>query len=167
METPLCTSFIVYSTPMDYTAANQAALDMRNTTILREEIGGTYGASSPVQLNDLPKHKAILQVVFAAKPELNDTLVTTAQKIVADMAADGPTEEEFNMTVLNLKKNVPESRINNGYWLNLIKDYYLDSVEWDKAYEAAVNDLTAADVQNAAKALVESGNIIEFVQKPE
>ena len=174
METPLCTSFIVYSTPMDYTAANQAALDalsyildMRNTTILREEIGGTYGASSPVQLNDLPKHKAILQVVFAAKPELNDTLVTTAQKIVADMAADGPTEEEFNMTVLNLKKNVPESRINNGYWLNLIKDYYLDSVEWDKAYEAAVNGLTAADVQNAAKALVESGNIIEFVQKPE
>ena len=174
METPLCTSFIVYSTPMDYTAANQAALDalsyildMRNTTILREEIGGTYGASSPVQLNDLPKHKAILQVVFAAKPELNDTLVTTAQKIVADMAADGPTEEEFNMTVLNLKKNVPESRINNGYWLNLIKDYYLDSVEWDKAYEAAVNGLTAADVQKAAKALVESGNIIEFVQKPE
>ena len=174
METPLCTSFIVYSTPMDYTAANQAALDalsyildMRNTTILREEIGGTYGASSPVQLNDLPKHKAILQVVFAAKPELNDTLVTTAQKIVADMAADGPTEEEFNMTVLNLKKNVPENRINNGYWLNLIKDYYLDSVEWDKAYEAAVNGLTAADVQKAAKALVESGNIIEFVQKPE
>ena len=174
METPLCTSFIVYSTPMDYTAANQAALDalsyildMRNTTILREEIGGTYGASSPVQLNDLPKHKAILQVVFAAKPELNDTLVTTAQKIVADMAADGPTEEEFNMTVLNLKKNVPESRINNGYWMNLIKDYYLNPVEWDKAYEEAVNKLTAADVQKAAKALVESGNIIEFVQKPE
>ena len=71
------------------------------------------------------------------------------------------------MTVLNLKKNVPESRINNGYWMNLIKDYYLNPVEWDKAYEEAVNKLTAADVQNAAKALVESGNIIEFVQKPE
>ena len=174
METPLCTSFILYTVPMEYTAANEAALDalsyildMRNTTILREEIGGTYGASSPVQLSNLPKKQALLQVAFAAKPELNDTLVATAQKIVADMAAEGPTEEEFNMTILNLKKNVPENRINNYYWVNLIKEYYLEPVEWDKAYEEAVNNLTAADVQNVAKALVESGNIIEFVQKPE
>ena len=91
----------------------------------------------------------------------------TAQKIVEDMAANGPTEEEFNMTVLNLKKNIPEKRIGNAYWMNLIKDYTMDPVEWDKAYEEGVNKLTAADVQNAAKVLVESGNIIEFVQKPE
>ena len=106
-------------------------------------------------------------MAFACKPELCDTLVSTAQVIVEDMAKNGPTEEEFNMTILNLKKNVPENRINNGYWMNLIKDYNLLPVEYDKAYEEAVNNLTAADVQNAARALVESGNIIEFVQKPE
>ncbi|MBQ3710962.1 MAG: insulinase family protein [Bacteroidales bacterium] len=174
METPLCTAIILYSTSMEYSPANDAALDalsyildMRNTTTLREEIGGTYGASSPVDLRDLPTPRAMLQVVFACKPELCDTLVSTAQVIVEDMAKNGPTDEEFNMTLLNLKKNVPENRINNGYWLNLIKDYNMLPVEYDKAYEEAVNKLTAADVQNAARALVESGNIIEFVQKPE
>lgn len=174
METPLCTALILYTAQMDYTAANEAALDalsyildMRNTTILREEIGGTYGASSPTELSDQPKEEALLEIAFACKPELCDTLVLTAQKIVEDMAANGPTEEEFNMTVLNLKKNIPEKRIGNAYWINLIKDYTMDPVEWDKAYEEGVNKLTAADVQNAAKVLVESGNIIEFVQKPE
>ena len=174
METPLCTAIILYSTSMEYSPANDAALDalsyildMRNTTTLREEIGGTYGASSPTDLRDLPTSRAMLQVAFACKPELCDTLVSTAQVIVEDMAKNGPTEEEFNMTVLNLKKNVPEHRINNGYWMNLIKDYNLLPVEYDKAYEEAVNNLTAADVQNAARVLVESGNIIEFVQKPE
>ena len=174
METPLCTALILYTAPMKYTAANEAALDalsyildMRNTAILREEIGGTYGASSPTELSDQPKEEALLEVAFACKPELCDTLVFTAQKIVADMAANGPTEEELGMTVLNLKKNIPEKRIGNAYWLNLIKDYTMDPVEWDKAYEEGVEKLTAADVQAAAKALVESGNIIEFVQKPE
>ena len=174
METPLCTALILYTAPMKYTAANEAALDalsyildMRNTAILREEIGGTYGASSPTELSDQPKEEALLEVAFACKPELCDTLVLTAQKIVADMAANGPTEEELGMTVLNLKKNIPEKRIGNAYWLNLIKDYTMDPVEWDKAYEEGVEKLTAADVQAAAKALVESGNIIEFVQKPE
>ena len=109
----------------------------------------------------------MLQIAFACKPELCDTLVSTAQAIVEDMAKNGPTDEEFNMTLLNLKKNVPESRINNGYWMNLIKDYNLLPVEYDKAYEEGVNNLTAADIQNAARVLVESGNIIEFVQKPE
>ena len=174
METPMCTAILLYTAPMKYTAANEAALDalsyildMRNTTILREEIGGTYGASSPAELSDQPKEQGLLEVMFACKPELCDTLVLTAQKIVADMAAEGPTEEEFNMTILNLKKNIPEKRIGNAYWMNLIKDYTMNPVEWDKAYEEAVEKLTAADVQNAAKTLVESGNIIEYVQKPE
>ena len=174
METPLCTAIILYTSPMAYTAANEAALDalsyiidMRNTTILREEIGGTYGASSPTELSDMPKEEALLEVAFACKPELCDTLVSTAQKIISDMAADGPTDEEFSMTVLNLKKNIPEKRIGNAYWLNLIKDYTMNPVEWDKAYEEAVEKLTAEDVRDAARVLVASGNIIEFVQKPE
>ena len=174
METPLCTAIMLYTAPMQYTAAGEAALDalsyildMRNTTILREEIGGTYGASSPTMLRDQPKEQALLQIAFACKPELCDTLVLTAQKIVSDMASEGPTDEEFSMTVLNLKKNIPEKRIGNAYWLNLIKDYTMDPLEWDKAYEEAVEKLTAADVKEAARFLVESGNIIEFVQKPE
>ena len=43
----------------------------------------------------------------------------------------------------------------------------MNPVELDISYEQAVNSLTAADVQNAARELLGSGNMIEFVQKPE
>ena len=72
--------------------------------------------------------RLVIEIAFACKPELCDTLVLTAQTIVEDMAANGPTEEEFNMTVLNLKKNIPEKRIGNAYWINLIKDYSTGSM---------------------------------------
>ena len=174
METPMSTAAIIYHAPMAYTAANQAALDalsyimdMRYTTSLREEIGGTYGASAPTALNDLPKEQGMIQIVFQCKPELCDTLVYTAKKQFEEFAAEGPTTEEFNMTKLNLQKNVPESRLSNGYWQNLIKSYVMNPVEFDKAYEDAVNNITPAQIQAAAKALVAGGNKVEFIQIPE
>lgn len=173
METPTTTAVLYYHAPMEYNELNHAALDaisyildLRNTATLREEIGGTYGASSRTKLSDLPKAEATLQIAFQCKPELTETLVTTAQEIVENLAMEGPTEEEVSKAVLNLQKNVPENRLSNSYWLNLIKDYLMNPVEIDKAYEQAVNKLTAADIQAAAVKLLEAGNMIEFIQSP-
>ena len=92
--------------------------------------------------------------------------MTTAQEIVENLAMEGPTEEEVSKAVLNLQKNVPENRLSNSYWLNLIKSYLMNPVEIDKAYEEAVNKLTGADIQAAAVKLLEAGNMIEFIQSP-
>ena len=174
METPQSTVVLLYHAPMAYTQTNKAALDavsyildMRYTASLREDIGGTYGASAPTNLSDLPKEQGFLQVIFQCDPEKRDTLVKTAEKQFAELATEGPTKEEFEMTVLNLKKNVPEKRLNNSYWQNLIKSYIMNPVEVDKAYEDAVNNLTADDIKKAAAELLNSGNFIEFVQIPE
>lgn len=173
METPLTTAVLVYNTPMEYTERNHAALDalsfildMRNTTILREEIGGTYGASSLCSLDDLPKEQAALQVSFQCKPELGDTLVSTAEVIIEALATKGPTEEEISSARLNLKKNLPENRAGNGYWMQILKSYLANPVELDQAYEKAIEELTAEDVRAVAAKLVESGNMVEFVQTP-
>ncbi len=174
MKTPQSTAVLVYHTPMEYTQTNKAALDaisyildMRYTASLREEIGGTYGASAPSMLRDLPEAQGLVQVIFQCDPEKREILVKTAKEQFAELALNGPTKEEFDMTVLNLKKNVPEKRLNNSYWQSLVKSYILLPVEVDKAYEDAVNNLTADDVKAAAAALVNSGNLVEFVQIPE
>ena len=174
METPLNTTVLLYTAPMEYNAANRAALsaisyimDMRYTTTLREEIGGTYGASTAAQVNDLPKQEGIFQVVFQSKPELSDTLLLTAKKIVGEFAAEGPTDEEFNMAKLNLQKNIPESRLNNSYWLSYLKDFRMFPYEMDKAYEEAVNALTATQLKETMAKLLAAGNKIEFFTVPE
>ena len=173
METPLTTALLIYHAPVQYSELNRAALeaisyilDMRYTTTLREEIGGTYGASAITNISDLPKEESQLQVVFQCKPELGERLAAAAIEGFEDLAKNGPTEDEVNKAVLNLKKNVPEKRLGNSYWLNLIKDYLMRPVEADKAYEEAVNNLSAKNIQDAASALLNSGNFIKFLQTP-
>jgi len=174
METPKSTVLLAYNAPEDYDIADEAALDaigyimdMRYVNSLREEIGGTYGASAAAGQNKYPVGRRTIQVQFQCKPELCDTLLTVAKAQMEEFAQDGPTAEEFNMAKLNLQKNVPEKRISNSYWMGKIKDYYLGYGEEDKAYEEAVNALTAEKVQKAAQDILSAGNKFEYVMNPE
>ena len=63
------------------------------------------------------------------------------------LATDGPTAEEFDMAQKNLQKNIPESKINNSYWLNTLLSYETYGTESVEAYEKAVNSLTAEKVK--------------------
>ena len=82
------------------------------------------------------------------------------------IATNGPTAEHFEKTVNNLKKTIPEARIRNSYWMSALMNNQRYGFDSDKQYEAAVNALTPADVQAAAKAMVD-GYLIELVQRPE
>lgn len=66
----------------------------------------------------------------------------------------------------NFKKNVPESRINNSYWLSNILRYFRNGYDYDQEWEAAVNGLTKEGIREAAARLYNSGNFIEVVMMP-
>ncbi|HAZ73915.1 MAG TPA: hypothetical protein DCW53_00785 [Rikenellaceae bacterium] len=83
------------------------------------------------------------------------------------IAKDGPDAEKFEKAVNNLKKEIPESRHNISYWSNALSTSDKLGVDFNAEYEAAVNTLTAADVQEAAKSLISSGNLIEVIMRPE
>ena len=173
METPKSTVLINYHVTAPYSQVNEAALnaisyimDMRYTASLREEIGGTYGAHVMGQQQKYPVSSSTLMVQFQCKPELCDTLLTIAKRQIEDFAKNGPTKEEFDMTLLNLKKNIPESRISNGYWLGKIRNSLNGYGEEDKAYEEAVNALTPEQVKAVAASIVLSGNKVEYVNVP-
>jgi len=173
METPKSTVLISYHADGKYLPANDAALnvvsyimDMRYTASLREEIGGTYGAHVQTNQNRLPVAGADIMIQFQCKPELCDTLLKVAKQQIEDFATNGPTKEEFDMAVLNLKKNIPESRISNNYWLGKILSSLRGGPEEDLAYEKAVNELTAEKVKKVAASIIFSGNKVEYVMVP-
>ena len=70
------------------------------------------------------------------------------------------------MAILNAKKNIPEKRINNSYWLRQIRNVIEAYGDVDKAYEEAVNSLTADKVREVTAAVVNSGNKVEYVMIP-
>ena len=173
MQTPMSTVAQVHSAYLPYTATREAALDalsyildIRYTNSLREDEGGTYGASTNTSFARRPEETIIIQVVFACRPSLCDKLRGMALQGIRELAENGPTDDEVTSAVLNLKKNIPEQRLTNGYWKNAIEEYELFGRDTDADYEAAVNALDKATLQSVLQEILAQGNYIEVVMKP-
>ena len=113
-----------------------------------------------------PTEQAIIQVVFACRPSLCDKLRSLAIDGIRDLAANGPTDDEVNSAVLNLKKNLPENRVSNSYWRSRIKDYLDYGQDGDAAREAAINSLTKESIQKFLQEILAADNLAEIVMKP-
>ena len=173
MQTPMSTVVQVYSAYFPYTAERKAALDalsyimdIRYTNSLREDEGGTYGASTSTSFNRRPEETILFQVVFACRPSLCDKLRDLAVQGFRDLAENGPTDDEVNSAVLNLQKNIPERRLTNSYWRSAIESYELYGQDSDALNEAAVNGLDKAKIQKIAQEILSQGNLVEVVMKP-
>ena len=173
METPLTTVLQVYSDYCPFTVKEQTLasavsyiLDQIYTDTLREDEGGTYGASTVANARKDPNGRYLLQVYFNCKPALAEKLRALAQDGFRKLAEEGPTDEQFTRTVEHFKKNVPESRINNSYWLSDLLRYFRSGYDYDKEWEAAVGGLTKESIRDAAARLYNSGNFVEVVMMP-
>ncbi|MBR1510862.1 MAG: insulinase family protein [Bacteroidales bacterium] len=173
MQTPKSTVLQVYSADMPYSYATSAAmeaisyiLDMRYVESLREEEGGTYGASTNASLSRRPKERAVIQTYFDCKPALCDKLRELAVKGIKELAEEGPTDEEVNMAKLNLQKNIPESRQRNNWWKNNIEIFLLRGEDRDASYAQAVDGLSKELIQNTLKEILSQDNFAELVMRP-
>ena len=173
MQTPKSTVLQVWTADMSYTELDAAALDVvsyildiRYTNSLREDEGGTYGASTAAQINRRPKEQALIQVSFDCRPSVCDKLRSLAIEGIRDLAENGPTDEEMDNAVKNLRKNIPENRVNNAYWRNSIEIHERYGEDHDAAREAAINALTKETVRQTLQRVLAQDNLIELVMKP-
>ncbi len=173
MQTPKSTVYQVYNADIEYTYTKDAAMDaisyimdMRYTNSLREEEGGTYGASTQGSIRRRPKQVGMFLVGWDCKPALCDKLRQLAISGLQDLAQNGPTDDEFQAAKLNLQKNLPESRQRNNWWLNSIELYLTYGQDRDKLYEEAINNLTKEDLTSLLNEILAQGNFMEIVMKP-
>ena len=173
MQTPKSSVIQNYSAYLPYTAERKAALDaasyildIRYTNSLREDEGGTYGASTNASFGRRPVETALLQVGFDCRPSMCDKLRDLAVQGLKELAENGPTDDEMTSAVLNLQKNLPERRQNNSYWQSAIESYELYGRNIDADNEAAINALTKEKVQGVLKEILAQNNLIEVVMKP-
>ena len=174
MEAPMVTVFQCYKSEVPYSmeksvtySALSYILDMIYTATLREEEGGTYGASSSASVARVPKPYGILQVYFQTNEAQAEKLSELAKKGLKKLADEGPDAEQFDKTVKNLLKGIPEKRIKNSYWMEVLETWALFNSDRDSEYEAAVNALTPEKIKEAAAELYNSGNFIEIMMYPE
>ncbi|MBQ6253639.1 MAG: insulinase family protein [Bacteroidales bacterium] len=173
METPKSTVIQMYTDYSPYTVKAEVmakavsyVLDQIYTETLREDEGGTYGASTSASAGLEPEPIRLIQVAFACKPEMTGKLKTIAREKFRELSENGPTDEQLTRTIENFKKNIPENRINNSYWMNNLVRYLKYGLDYDKDYEEAVSGISKEAIREAAAKLYNSGNFIELVQVP-
>ena len=136
------------------------------TKTIREDEGGTYGVGTSMVAQKLPMERLIAQVYFNTNPEAVAKLSGLATKGLMELAENGPSAEHFNMAMENFKKNLPEKRINNSYWLSCLNTWVEQGINYDVEYEEAINTLTAEDVKAALQELLSQGNVINIASFP-
>ena len=70
------------------------------------------------------------------------------------------------MALENVKKNLPESRISNSYWISTLGTNYQQGINYDAEYEAALNSVTAEDVKALLQKVLAEGNFIQVMLAP-
>ena len=173
MQAPKSTVVQLYTAYAPVDTKKSVALDAANyiidmiyTKTIREDEGGTYGVGTSMLAQKLPMERLIAQVYFNTNPEAVAKLSALATKGLKELAENGPSAEHFNMAIENFKKNLPEKRINNSYWLNCLNTWVEQGINYDAEYEDAINTLTAEDVKAALQELLSQGNVISIASYP-
>ena len=173
METPKSSVLQFHSAYMPISTKTDIALDVAQyildmiyTKSIREKEGGTYGVGVTMTGQRDPQNRAIIQIQFDTNPEQAEKLCNIAIDLLNQFAQKGPEAEELSMAIENIKKNIPESRISNGYWMNVLDSWNDYGIDYDTEYEKAVNEVTAEDVKETLQAILQQGNFIEFKSMP-
>jgi zinc protease len=151
------------------TQAMSEVLNIRIIEELREKIQGIYGGGTFASLEKVPYGNYSFVLQLPCGPEKVDTLVKTVKKEFEVLAKNGPDQQYLD----KVKKQ----------WLETYKTQVKDNNEWVEQllsiksegsdpkrfleYEKYVNALTAKDVQEAAKLILDGKNQFFAVLMPE
>lgn len=169
MQTPAVIVYDVYSgTNLDYNIKNSVMLDIFGDvldnnfiTTLREEEGGTYGASVGGQM--LPaSHQWTLKYYFQTNAEMAKRLMERAHKETLELMANGTDAVEFNKVREAAVKQYELSLRQNGFWLdqlmNIERGYNLLN-----GYEDYLKNITLQEFNDYIKTMYNGQNRIQLI----
>lgn len=169
-QTPMATVVMIHSGKCAYSLKNNLlmsfltqALDMIYTEEIREKEGGTYGVNTYGELTKWPKEECVLQILYQTDPAKKDHLNNIINQLMKKMAAEGPSSEHLQKIKEYMLKKFTSNQKENGYWLNVLDEYFANGVDNTLNYEAIVNGITAKDIQKFAADLLKQGNQITVI----
>ncbi|MEP1490367.1 MAG: insulinase family protein [Algibacter sp.] len=144
-------------------------LTLRYTESLREEEGGTYGASSSGSLSKKPVHRAYLSVNFDCNPELAEKLISIVYKEIELIKNGTIQQNDLDKVLTNFLKEREESKSSNNYEMAAMRTLILDDYNRTapENFDDIINSITAKDIQDIATQLLNNHKSYEVVFKPE
>ncbi|MBN2747610.1 MAG: insulinase family protein [Bacteroidales bacterium] len=171
MKTPKATVFIAFPGQNKYKPEERLLLDavaeyldVRMIETLREDQGGTYGASVFSNVVHYPEIAHFVGVYFDTDPEKLDTMVAIVYDELKKLQANGPDEKTIHNIVENKLKEHKEKVKENRYWLSMLMndDYNKENyIGFD--YEKFWTELNTKQVQKAAKKYLDANRSLQLI----
>lgn len=144
-------------------------LDMRLRDKLREELGGTYGASVSSSLAREPRAEFLVSIAFGSDPSRVQELTDAVFAEIDSLKKTEPTTEELGKVQEIMRRNLETGLEQNGYWLGQILSYDrqglpLADIASERSY---VDALTPSAVRAAARRYLDDRQYVLVSLLPE
>lgn len=159
-----------YSESLDLKAqAISEILNIRIIENLREKIQGIYGGGIPVQFEKIPYSHYSFFLQLPCGPEKVDTLLQAANAEIQSLIKNGPSQENLDKVKKQWKEQHKVDIKENGTWLSELQDFYFpgDNPDYFINYDKYVDALTTKEIQDAAKLLLTTKNVVTGILRPE
>ncbi|MBR1547808.1 MAG: insulinase family protein [Prevotella sp.] len=174
MATPLANVSVFYTADVPFTAKNDLALDFLKrclsityTDSVREEKGGTYGVSVEFELDKDDRPSATLRISYNADPQRYEELNPIIYQQLRNIADRGPAATSMQKVKEYLTKAYDQMAITNDYWNYIVWHELDDDTDFDIDYKKMVAEMTAQDVQQMARRLLDAKRRIEVTMLSE
>jgi zinc protease len=144
-------------------------LDIRLREELREELGGTYGASVSTTAARIPRPEYTVVVNFGSAPERVDTLVRAVFAEIDSLKARGPRAVDLAKYKETAIRTRETDLRRNGWWLQLLLNARKENEDPATrfALEPELARLTPIVIQSAARTYLNPDRYVRVTLLPE
>jgi zinc protease len=151
------------------TSAVAEVLQLRLRDLLREDMGGTYGASVGAGAARDPRPTYSVSIGFGTSPERVDELTGVVLAQIDSLKRAGPTEAELQKVREAERRSRETEMRDNAFWISQMMSYV--NAGWDLREIPAGGDrtarLTPEAVRDAARRYLDTGNYVQVTLLPE
>lgn len=175
MEDPKSSVRINYKNDYKYSLKNHLLaktladiLTLRYMETLREDEGGTYGASAYGNVSKRPIEQANLWVQFDCNPDKVEILVSIVHDEIKKITKGDISVEDLNKTKMNYLKEYKQMQDYNSYDMELLKTFHREGYNMNKSenFDDIINDIDVNAVKVFAQNLIKNAKSYEIVIKP-
>jgi len=145
-------------------------VQMRLNETLREKLGGTYSPNVGGGCSREPRKEYAVQIAFGSSPENVDLLSKATFALIDSLKANPPSQADVDKVKEQILRTREVEVRQNSYWLGNIvarDEAGEDLGGLTSQYDEMVKQLTAAQLQKAAKQYFNTANYARFVLLPE
>lgn len=174
---PQSITVAAFTGPFDYKPETRVGIlalttlaQMWLTDALREEMGGTYSPFIGGGGNKIPRSEYQIQINYTSSPDNADKLWARTLRVIDSLRNVGPNEADLNKVKETIGRTRETSLKQNAYWMAGITQR--DQTGEDigglmSAYDVLVKNLTAKQIQDAAKLYFDTTRYVKVVLLPE